>query len=72
MPGSLVGRVLLKAWRPGGLEGVRRDLQVGRAGGLVVHLEAERLAQVEDASTADFQEGLSAFMEKRPPRVKGH
>jgi 2-(1,2-epoxy-1,2-dihydrophenyl)acetyl-CoA isomerase len=32
------------------------------------HIEAERLAQVENAVSPDFEEGLTAFAEKREPR----
>lgn len=35
--------------------------------GLKDQLEAERQAQVENSTSADFEEGLSAFIEKREP-----
>jgi len=35
---------------------------------LASQIEAERLAQVENAASADFDEGLTAFVEKREPR----
>ena len=35
---------------------------------LTEHMEIERLAQVENASHPDFEEGLRAFLEKRSPR----
>jgi 2-(1,2-epoxy-1,2-dihydrophenyl)acetyl-CoA isomerase len=34
------------------------------------HIELERLAQVENASHRDFEEGLVAFVEKRAPRFR--
>jgi 2-(1,2-epoxy-1,2-dihydrophenyl)acetyl-CoA isomerase len=34
---------------------------------LADHIEAERLAQVENAASPDFEEGLTAFLEKRLP-----
>ncbi len=36
--------------------------------GLAEHMEAERLAQVANADSDDFAEGLSAFVEKRRPQ----
>jgi 2-(1,2-epoxy-1,2-dihydrophenyl)acetyl-CoA isomerase len=35
--------------------------------GLADQIEAERLAQVDNACSSDFEEGLSAFLEKRQP-----
>lgn len=32
------------------------------------HIEAERLAQIDNAASPDFEEGLSAFVAKREPR----
>ena len=34
------------------------------------HIEAERLAQIDNAAHAVFEEGLSAFVEKREPRFR--
>lgn len=39
---------------------------------LGTQLEREALFQQEAAQTADFQEGLAAFRERRPPRFTGH
>jgi 2-(1,2-epoxy-1,2-dihydrophenyl)acetyl-CoA isomerase len=36
--------------------------------GLEEHIEAERLAQVENAASPDFEEGLTAFLERRKPK----
>jgi len=35
---------------------------------LADHIEAERLAQVDNAASPDFEEGLTAFLEKRQPK----
>jgi 2-(1,2-epoxy-1,2-dihydrophenyl)acetyl-CoA isomerase len=39
---------------------------------LADHLEAERLAQIENAASVDFEEGLRAFSEKRQPDFHCH
>jgi 2-(1,2-epoxy-1,2-dihydrophenyl)acetyl-CoA isomerase len=38
--------------------------------GLERHIESERFAQVENATSPDFEEGLTAFVEKREPRFR--
>jgi len=43
-------------------------LNRGGARALAEQLEAERLAQIDNAASPDFSEGLKAFLEKREPR----
>jgi 2-(1,2-epoxy-1,2-dihydrophenyl)acetyl-CoA isomerase len=37
---------------------------------LVDHIETERLAQVDNAASPDFEEGLVSFLEKREPKFR--
>jgi 2-(1,2-epoxy-1,2-dihydrophenyl)acetyl-CoA isomerase len=46
-------------------------LNRAQAGLLGQQLEAERLAQVENAADADFAEGVAAFLERRPTNFAG-
>ncbi len=39
--------------------------------GLAAQLEAEALAFARCAATGDFREGVTAFVEKRKPRIQG-
>lgn len=46
----------------------KRNLRAGLESGLADVLEAEVAAQMEAFRSADFREGISAFLEKRAPR----
>ena len=55
----------------GALGRVKRLLNRSLLSSLEEHLEDERLAQVANAQTGDFAEGLQAFVERRAPRFSG-
>lgn len=44
---------------------------VGRSRSLAEALDLEQQAQIRNASTADFREGVTSFFEKRTPRYRG-
>ena len=56
---------------PGGLEATKRLLVRASEAEIDRRIELAVAASVAIRSTADFREGLSAFLEKRQPRWSG-
>ena len=50
---------------------VKKLLEASATNDLRSHLDLERETQIESGKTKDFVEGVSAFLEKRPPRFVG-
>ena len=50
---------------------IKRLLDASTANDLRSQLELERETQIESGKTKDFVEGVTAFLEKRPPRFVG-
>lgn len=66
---SLAGR--LAAAAPGALATIKRTINARLYAGLEEVLELEAVLQQERVESADFIEGVQAFMERREPRFTG-
>ncbi len=74
--GELMERVLKLADRlakgpTAAIAQMKRMLDASAVNDLGTQLDLERQAQIEAGKTKDFAEGVSAFLEKRPPRFVG-
>jgi 2-(1,2-epoxy-1,2-dihydrophenyl)acetyl-CoA isomerase len=50
---------------------IKMLLEASAANDMRTQLDLERETQIESGKTKDFVEGVSAFLEKRPPRFVG-
>ena len=61
----------LSAMPTKGLGLTKRAFNAGWDQGMSAHLTLERDLQMEASQTADYAEGVAAFLEKRPPKFQG-
>lgn len=61
----------IAAGPPRALELIKRAVYAGLEGDLPAALDREAVGQLECIASADFAEGLAAFLAKRPPRFTG-
>src|SRR5262245_35303811 len=50
---------------------IKRMLEASATNDVQAQLDLERTIQIESGKTKDFREGVTAFLEKRPPRFSG-
>ena len=50
---------------------MKRNMKIAEEGTLAEALDAEAIGMMRTRETADHQEALRAFMEKRPPVFQG-
>lgn len=62
----------LASGAPASYAAMKRTLNAAAYPTLAELLDMEAVAQQQCAETADFLEGMSAFLQKRPPRFTGH
>jgi 2-(1,2-epoxy-1,2-dihydrophenyl)acetyl-CoA isomerase len=67
--GNMAGR--LAAAPTAAIGRIKQMLDASATNDFAAQLDLERTTQIESGKTKDFREGVSAFLEKRPPRFEG-